>query len=142
MGIHSDCFLPKTLIHLWNFPRTSFLVSSSNFAASSFFFHIYHSSAILFMSIIFSFFCFVCFFSFFFFFSSHFLPAFSFAFSSFCFCYPNFLCFLYSFRHLIILTSSVFQLISGLWHTSHGIPKITLHFCSPIISISVLSLYL
>ena len=78
VGILSDCFLPKTLIHLWNFSGTHFFASSSNLAVSSFLFQISHSSATLFTSIVFSFF------DFFFFplsFSSYFLPAFSFAFT-------------------------------------------------------------
>ena len=84
---------------------------------------------------------FLFFFFFSFFFSSSFSSFFSFF---FCFCYPDFPCFsLYclphSFKHLVILIFSVFQLISGLWWASYGISKITLHFCLLITSISVLS---
>ena len=130
MDICSDCFLPKTLIHLWNFSETNFFASASDFAASSSSFQIFYSSTIFFTSIIF----FSAFFSLFF-------PA-----SSFCFCHPSFPCFglyyfLHSSRHLVIFTSSIFQLISELWRASHSIPKITFHFCPPITSISVLSLY-
>ena len=57
MGILSDYFLPNTLIHLWNFSETSFLASTSDFAASSSLSHISYSSTILFTSIVFSFFC-------------------------------------------------------------------------------------
>ena len=140
VGILSDCFLPKILIHLWNFSGTHFFASSSNLAVSSSLFQISHSSATLFTSIVFSFF------GFFFFplsFSSHFLPAFSFASSSFYFCHPDFSCFglhcfPHSSGHLIIFTSSVFQSISRLWQANYGIPKITFHFYPPITSISVL----
>ena len=53
--------------------------------------------------------------------------------SFFCLCYSDFSCFgLHCFSHfsghLIIFTSLVFQLISGLWHISYNISKITLHF--------------
>ena len=144
MGILSDYFLPKTLIHIWNFSGTSFLASVSNFTASSSSSQISYSLAILFTSISFSFFCF---FSFCFSFLSHFLPASSFASSSFCFCHPDFLCFSlhclpHSSGHLVILTFPVLQSISRLWQASHSIPKITLYFCPSITSISVLFLCL
>ena len=124
VGILSLTFLLKIWIHLWNFSRTSFLAFASDFAVSSSSSQISHSSATLFTSIVFSFL---------FSFSSHFLPAFSFASSSFCFCHPDFPCFslhclLHSSEHLVILTFSVFQSISGLWQANYGIPKITLHF--------------
>ena len=140
MGIHSDCFLPKTLIYLWNFSGTNFLASTSDFAISSSSSQISYSSATFFTSIVFSFFCF-----FFFLFSFCFLPASYFASSFFCFSQPNLPCFglhyfPYSSGHLIIFTSSVLQSISGLWCASHGIPRITVHFCPLIISISILSL--
>ena len=72
-------------------------------------------------------------------FSSHFFLLFFPSFS-FCFCYPDFLCFsLYYLPHysgyLVIFTSPVLQSISGLLQASHGISKITLYFCLPIISI-------
>ena len=142
MGICSDCFLPKTLIYLWNFSRTNFFASTSDFTASSSLSQISYSSTTFFTSIIFSFFCFFFCFSVFF---SCFFSASSLISSSFCFCYPDFLCFglhyfPHSSGHLIIFTSPVFQLISGLWYASHSIPKITLHFCSLITYISVLSL--
>ena len=58
IDILSNCFLPKTLIYLWNFSGTSFLASLSDFAAFFFSSQISHSSATLFTSIVFSFFCF------------------------------------------------------------------------------------
>ena len=141
VGILSDCFLPKTLIYLWNFSGTSFLASVSDFATSSSSSHISYSSTTFFPSITFSFFCFFCFS-----FSSCFFSASSFASFYFCFCHSSFSCFglhclLYSSGHLIIFTSPVFQSISGLWRASHSIPKITIHFCPLIMSISVLFLY-
>ena len=140
MGIFSDYFLLKTLIHLWNFSRTKFFASASNFAASFSLSQISHSSATFLTSTVFPFFCFL------FSFSSHFFPASSFASSSFCFFQPDFpctslYCLPHSSGHLIIFTFPVLQSISGLWHASHSIPKITVHFCPPIISISILSLY-
>ena len=70
--------------------------------------------------------------------ASHFFPSSSFFSLSFCFCHSDFPCFgLYylphSFGHLVILTSPVLQLISGLWQASHSISKITFHFCSLIL---------
>ena len=67
--------------------------------------------------------------------------------SSFYFCYSDFSCFSlhcfsHSSRYLIIFTFSVLQSILGLWQASHSISKIIFHFCPPITSISVLSLYL
>ena len=154
VGILSDCFLPKTFIYLWNFSETNFFASTSDFATSFSLFQISYSSATLFIFIIFlSGFITINvhllvllipdLFSAF---SSCFFPASSFASSSFCFYHPAFLCFglhclLHSSGHLVIFTFLVFQLISGLWWASYGIPKITLHFCSPITSISILSLY-
>ena len=84
----------------------------------------FHHSWLFFFFFSFSFFCF---------FTSHFFLSFFFFSSSLCFFYPNFPCFgLYCFshssRHLIIIISSVLQLILGLWHTSHRILKITLYF--------------
>ena len=139
MGILSDCFLPKTLIRLWNFSGTNFFASASDFAAFSSSSHISHSSATLFISTVFFSLCFL------FSLSSHFLPTFAFASSSFCFCHPDFPCFglhcfPHSSRHLVIFTSSVLQSISGLWRASYSIPKITIHFYPPIMSISILSL--
>ena len=143
MGILSDCFLLKTLIHLWNFSGTSFFISASDFAVFSFSFQISQSSTTLFTFIVFSFFYF---FFYCFTFSSCFFPASSFTSSSFCFYYSGFPyfslhCFSHSSGHLVILTSPIFQLISGLWQASHGMPKIICYFCPSIISISVLSLY-
>ena len=140
MGICFDCFLPKTLIHLWNFFGTSFFAPSSDLAASSSLSQIFHFSATLFTSTIF------LSFSFLFSRSSHFCPASPLVSSSFYFSQPNFPwtslhCLPHFSEHLIIFTSSVLQSISGLWCASHGIPKITVYFCLPIISISVLSLY-
>ena len=140
MGILSDYFFPNTFIHLWNFSGTNFFTSTSDFAASSSSSHISHSSITFLTSTVLPFFCF-----FFFFFSSFFFSASSFASSFFCFSYPDFSCtglhcFPHSSGHLVILTSPVFQSISGLWHASHGIPKITPHFCPPITSISILSM--
>ena len=92
--------------------------------------HIFHSSTNHFTSTIPIFFCFFLFFTFS---------------SSFCFCYSAFLYtglhyLLYHSGHLIIFTSSIFQLIFGLCQTSHSMPKITPHFCLSITFISVLSL--
>jgi len=53
--------LPKTFIHLWNFSRTSFFASVSDFAASFSSFKISHFSATLFTSIVFAFFYFFVF---------------------------------------------------------------------------------
>ena len=41
MGICSDCFLLKTLIHLWNFSRTSFFFLIPNLPFLSYSFHFY-----------------------------------------------------------------------------------------------------
>ena len=89
----------KTLIYLWNCSRTNFFAFSSDFGTSSL---LSYSSATFFISIVSPFFCFLFLFCLF-----------------FCFCYSDFPCFsihcfLYSFGHLIIFTSPVFQLILGL----------------------------
>ena len=128
------CFFPNTQIHLWNFSGTNFFTSSSDFTSSSLS-HIFHPSTTFFTFItLFLFGLFFFFFSFLFF-------------SSFCFYHPDFLyfslyCLPYFTEHLVIFISSVLQLISELWHASHIISKITLHFCLPIIFISILSLCL
>ena len=69
-------------------------------------------------------------FSFVFFLHLFFLSFFSFFFFPFCLCHPSFpyfgLHYLPHFlKHLVIFTSSIFQLISGLWKVSHDILKIT-----------------
>ena len=144
VGILSLAFLLKIWIHLWNLSGTSFFISSSDFTVSFSSSQIYYSSIIFFTSIILFFFCFLfSFFSCFFF--SHFISSSSFFFFSFCFSHPNFscfglYCFLYFSGHLIIFTSSVLQLISGLWWASHSISKITLYSYFSITFISVLSL--
>ena len=81
----------------------------------------------------------------FFVFSSSFSAFSTFFSSSFYFYHPiffcfGFYCFLYSFGHLVIFTSPIFQSISELWHISHSILKITFHFYSFITLISILSL--
>ena len=143
VGIHSLAFSPKTWIYLWKCSSTSFLASASDFAAFFSSPYISHSFTSFLTSIVLSF---IDFFFFFFFFphslSSH-LLSFSSPFSSlFYFYQPDFPCFgLYCFPHfsgnLVILTSSVLQSISGLWHASHSIPKIMFHFYSLITSISI-----
>jgi len=125
------------------FFSTSLFASSSNLAVSFSLSQISYSSAIFFTFIILSFFGF--FFSFFFCFFSCFFPSFSFL-SSFFFSYPNFLyfglyCFSHSSEYLVIFTSPILQSISELWQVSYNILKITFYFCSPITSISILSLY-
>ena len=142
MSILSNCFLPKTLIHLWNFSGTSFFASTSDLAASSSLSQISYSFTTFFTSIVLSCFCFFFLFSFF---SSCFLPTSSLASSSFCFCHHSFPCFglhyfPYSSGHLIILTPPVLQLISGLWQASHDISKITIYFCPSMMLIFILSL--
>ena len=121
-NIHSLTFLPKIKIHLWDHSRASFFVSSSDLA--SLFLSIFHSFINLFTSIVFFIFCFLVVFLLYSFFchSIYFLsfPCSSFTSSSFCcsysgFFYTVFYCLSHSFRHLIIFTSPVFQLILGLW---------------------------
>ena len=90
--------------------------TASDFTTSTSSSQISQSSATLFTFIVFFFFCFFFFYSTF---SSYFFPTSSFTSSSFCFCHSSFLCFgLHCFphfsRHLIILTSPIFQSISGL----------------------------
>ena len=136
MGILSLAFLLKIWIHLWNLSGTSFFVSSFDFTVSFSSSQIYYSSIIFFTFIILFFFCF---------FFSHFISSSSFFFFSFCFSHPDFsyfglYCFLHFSGHLIIFTSSVLQLISGLWWASHSISKITLYSYFSITFISVLSL--
>ena len=83
-------------------------------------------------------------------FSSHFFSSSSSSssFFSFFFYFCNFSspyfdlhCFPHFYGYLIIFTSPILQSISGLWCASHGISKITFHFCPPITSISILSQY-
>lgn len=94
--------------------QSSFL----DFTASSSPFQIFYFFTTLFISTVFPLFNLLL--LFFFFLYSFSFHSFSFFFSFFCFCYPNFPCFnLHCFPHflghLVIFTSSVFQLISGLW---------------------------
>ena len=137
-GICLLAFYPNTWIHLRNLRGTNFLVSSLDFSIFSSSSQISYSSATSFTSIGFSFFGFFFLFSFFLcFFSSCFFFFSYFASSSFCLCHPNLsclglYCFPHSSGHLIIFTS-IFQSISGLWWASHNISKITFYFCSPII---------
>ena len=142
IGILLLAFFPKTWIYLWNLWGTNFLASSSDFAVFSSSSQISHSSATFFTSIILFFFCFS-----FSFLLSFVLSLIFLLLLLFLLFHPDFLCFglhcfPYSSRHLIIFTSSILQSISGLWWASYGILKITLYFCSPITSISVLSLCL
>ena len=64
ISILSLAFFPKTLIHLWNYSRTNFFTSSSDFTTSFSSSQIFYSSSILFISIVFLFLCFFFFASF------------------------------------------------------------------------------
>ena len=77
VGIYSLAFFPKTLIHLWKCSDTNLLATASDFTISSSLSQIFHSSASLFTSIIFSFLgFFFSFFSFLYFLSSCLFPFF------------------------------------------------------------------